>query len=326
MKIIVIGGGPAGMMAAGVAAGRGHNVTLLEKNKRLGQKLYITGSGRCNITNASDPQELIENVVSNPSFLYSGFYTFGSSQVMDFFENLGVPVKVERGRRVFPSSDKSSDVVKAMERFIKEKGVEVLCNSTVSDVLIKDGSAIGVRAGKEILADAVIVATGGLSYPATGSTGDGYRFARECGHSVTKLYPSLVPLCVREPWVSELQGLSLKNVNLSLTLDKKTLYSGFGEMLFTHYGISGPLVLSASCFIAQGDIQRAEILIDLKPNLQDNVLDSRILRDFAEYANKDLKNALDDLLPQKLIPVIISLSGISPEKKGPYQTELAPLF
>lgn len=314
--VIVIGGGPAGMMAAGTAAKNGSRVILLEKNDRVGRKLFITGKGRCNVTNDTDPESLIANTPGNPYFLYSAFYGFTSQDTMSFFEDLGVKLKVERGNRVFPVSDKSGDIVKAMERFVKTSGAELRLNAKADGIVIKDGKVSGVKTGGRIIpCDSVVIATGGISYTATGSDGDGYRFAKTAGHSVTKLYPSLVPLRAKEKWVSSLMGLSLKNVRLTVKVDGKEVYSDFGEMLFTHYGISGPLVLTASRYVTDKTDKKIEAYIDLKPALNDKELDTRLLKDFAKYANKDFKNALDDLLPIKLIPVIIALSGISPEKK-----------
>lgn len=315
-KVVVIGGGPAGMLAAGMAAERGLQVTLIEKNEKLGKKLFITGKGRCNVTNASDPEELIANTPGNPYFMYSGFYSFGSDALMSFIEGLGVPLKVERGRRVFPVSDKSSDIVRALDRYVHKSGVKIMLKTVVKAVLVNEGRVTGVDLGKNVLeCDSIIVATGGLSYPVTGSTGDGYRFAKACGHNVTSLYPSLVPLKVKEKWVSELMGLSLRNINLVCTVAGEEIYSGFGELLFTHFGVSGPLILSLSRFINDKLNKQPVITLDLKPALNDKELDLRLLKDFTLYANKDFRNALSDLLPQKLIPVIIKLSGIDPYKK-----------
>ncbi len=315
-KVVVIGGGPAGMMAAGTAAQKGNKVTLIEKNEKLGKKLFITGKGRCNVTNASDPENLISNTPGNPYFLYSAFYTFTSDSTINFFENLGVPIKIERGNRAFPKSDKSSDIVRAMGRFLKNTGVTIKLNTAVKDIKIVDGVVKGVKTDNGFIeCDSVIIATGGLSYPVTGSTGDGFKFAKNFGHRVTSLYPSLVPLKVQEKWVNKLMGLSLKNVRISVLTENKEIYSGFGEMMFTHYGVSGPLILSASRFVNNIVNKKPKIYIDLKPAMSEKELDTRILRDFNKYANKDFKNALDDLLPQKLIPVVISLSGIDETKK-----------
>ena len=316
-NIIVIGGGPAGMIAAGFAAKNGNNVILMEKNDKLGKKLFITGKGRCNVTNASDPENLIANTAGNPYFLYSAFYSFTSDDTIRFFEDeLKVPIKIERGNRAFPKSDKSNDIVKALTNFNKKNGVKILLNTNVDSIMEENGSIRAVYANKkEYKCDSLIVATGGLSYPVTGSTGDGYRFAKSVGHSVTKCRPSLVPLKVSEVWVSELMGLSLKNVRLSAYIDNKEIYSDFGEMLFTHYGVSGPLVLSLSRYVNDKLDKKPIISIDLKPALDDKALDARILRDFQKYANKDFKNSLSDLLPSKLIPVVIKLAGIDEYKK-----------
>lgn len=315
--VVVIGGGPSGMMAAGTAAAQGNSVILLEKSDKVGRKLFITGKGRCNVTNASDPEELIQNVFGNPYFLYSAFYTFDSSAVIDFFEQLGVPMKVERGRRVFPKSDKSNDIVKAMEKFLKKNNVDLRLNTEVQSLIYENSILKGVvtKDGKNIYADAVIIATGGLSYPATGSTGDGFRFAENVNHKVTKLYPSLVPLKAEEEWCGRLQGLSLKNISMSIEIDGKVIYKDFGEMMFTHYGITGPLVLTGSRYIIDKSHKKPVISIDLKPALEEKELDSRLLRDFEKNINRVFKNSLDELLPQKIIPVIIELSGILPNKK-----------
>lgn len=314
--VAVIGAGPAGMMAAGCAAERGNKVILFEKNDRVGRKLFITGKGRCNLTNNTDPEGLIANTAGNPYFMYSAYYGFTPADTMDFFEGLGVRLKTERGGRVFPVSDKSGDIVRAMERFVKKSGAELRLNTAVEDIYAEDGRIRGIKAdGRDIACDAVIIASGGLSYPATGSDGSGLGFARRLGHDVTKLYPSLVPLDTEEKWVSELMGLSLKNIRLTVTVDGTKVYSDFGEMLFTHKGISGPLVLTASRYVTDKTDKSIKAYIDLKPALDDKELDNRLLRDFAKYANKDFKNSLDDLLPLKLIPVAVRLSGIEPEKK-----------
>ena len=333
-NIIVVGGGAAGMLAAYFAADAGNKVTLLEKNEKLGKKIYITGKGRCNLTNACDVEELFLNVKSNSKFLYSAFYGFDNSRVIDFFESHGMPVKVERGNRVFPVSDKSSDVIFALQRALKEKKVEVLLHTEVSKLCyekITDTKAdeeaadkktelkitgVILKDGTKMDADAVIVATGGLSYPSTGSTGDGYKMAEDAGHTVTECTPSLVPFNVKEEWVKSLQGLSLKNTAISIYSGKKKLYEDFGEMLFTHFGVSGPLVLSASgCIPAKAFDQELSMTIDLKPALDVEQLDHRILREFDEMKNKQFKNSLGHLLPAKMIPVMIALSGIDPDTK-----------
>lgn len=316
-KVIVIGGGPAGMMAAGQAALRGNNVTLIEKMNKVGRKLYITGKGRCNVTNATDPEGLIANTPGNPYFLYSAFYTFGSDSTMEFFEKLGVPVKVERGNRVFPKSEKSNDIVRAMERFVKSSGCKIMYETEVKDIITDNHRVTGVKLkdNKILECDSIIIATGGLSYPMTGSTGDGYKFAEKCGHTITECYPSLVPLKAKEKWISELMGLSLKNISIKVTIENKEVYSDFGEMMFTHFGVTGPVILSASRYINDRMNEKPKIHIDLKPALSNKELDLRLLKDFQKYLNKNFKNALDDLLPQKLIPVIVKLSGIDSEKK-----------
>lgn len=318
-NVIVVGGGAAGMMAAIFAARNGQNVTLLEKNEKLGKKIFITGKGRCNITNASEIEDLFSAVISNPKFLYSGFYSFTNDQVIHFFEELGVATKIERGNRVFPVSDHSSDVIAALTREMQHLKVKVQLHCEVKELLINNEREIkGVRLanGKKMTADAVVVATGGISYPSTGSTGDGYRFARNCGHKVTELFPSLVPMEVKEWYAKELQGLSLKNIEIHITDGKKKLYDEFGEMLFTHYGVTGPVILSASSIVGK-TLEKKELVlhIDLKPALAEEQLDKRLLREFEANHNKQFKNAIDSLLPAKLRPVIIELSGIEEEKK-----------
>lgn len=317
-KVVVVGGGPAGMTAAIAAAENGHDVLLLEQNEKLGKKLYITGKGRCNITNACETEELFLNVTKNAKFLYSAFYTYDNSRVMQFFEENGLALKTERGNRVFPVSDHSSDVIATLQKVLKEKGVKTCLNTKVVKILTDKEMVCGVclENGDEIKLDALVIATGGFSYQSTGSTGDGYRFAKELGHNVTELSPALVPFCTKEDYVKELQGLSLKNVTVSVYRKNKKVYEDFGEMLFTHFGVSGPLILSASSRIP-GDIANEELFmeIDLKPALTKEQLDKRILRDFEESQNKQFKNAIPKLLPLKMIPVVIELSGIQPEKK-----------
>ena len=317
-KILVVGGGAAGMMAAVTAARRGKNVLLLEKNEKLGKKLFITGKGRCNLTNSAEVEELFNAVVSNPKFLYSSFYSFTNDQVIGFFEELGVKTKVERGGRVFPESDHSSDVIRALEQEMKRLGVRISLRTEVKEILTEDGRAKGVRlsSGRMIAADAVIIATGGISYPSTGSTGDGYRFARECGHKVTDLSPALVPMEVKEWYAKELMGLSLRNIGIRITDGKKKLYEEFGEMLFTHYGVTGPVILSASSIVGKKLKEHPLTLhIDLKPALTEEQLDKRVLREFEANHNRQFKNAVDSLFPAKLKPVAIELSGIPEEKK-----------
>lgn len=318
-KVIVIGGGAAGMMAAVSAARAGQKVTLLEKNDKLGKKLFITGKGRCNLTNAAEVEDLFLAVTSNPKFLYSGFYSFTNDQAVQFFEELGVKTKVERGGRVFPESDHSSDVIRALEREMNRLGVRVELNTEVKELIFSEGRVSGVRlaGGKGIgPAEAVIVATGGISYPSTGSTGDGYRFAQTAGHSVTELSPSLVPMEVKEWYAKELMGLSLRNIEIRITDGKKKLYEEFGEMLFTHYGVTGPVILSASSIVGR-QLRKKELTlhIDLKPALTESQLDRRVLREFEANQNRKFKNAVDTLFPAKLKPVILELSGISEEKK-----------
>ena len=311
-RVLVVGGGPAGMMAAYRAAKNGAKVALFEKNDRLGRKLRITGKGRCNVTNACTVEELIGNVPQNARFLYSAFYTFTNDDTRAFFESLGVPLKVERGNRVFPVSDKAADIAEAMHRALRREGVKILYEP-IQKVLIKDGAAIGVatKSGKQYAADRVVVATGGKSYPATGSTGDGYRFAKAAGHTVTPLQPSLVSLVTREHY--DLAGLSLKNTAIRVFRGKKCIYEDFGEMLFTHYGVSGPMILSASAHLRE---EGEYILsIDLKPALSEKELDQRILRDFEKISRKHFAHAVHQLLPKKMIPVMIERSGIDPHKE-----------
>ena len=288
-KVIVVGGGPAGMFAAIAAAENGHAVTLLEKNEKLGKKLYITGKGRCNITNASDLDVIFANVMSNSRFLYSAFYTYDNQRVMDFFEKNGLPIKVERGNRVFPVSDHSSDVIAILQKVLKEKGVKVSLHTEVEEILESDGCAAGVQLkdGTKLFADAVVVATGGFSYQTTGSTGDGYRFAKELGHGVTELTPALVPFETEEDYPLRMQGLSLKNIRVRIYQEKKLLYEEFGEMLFTHFGVSGPVILSASEAIApKYTSQKLKLFIDLKPAIDEEQLDRRLIREFEEAKNR----------------------------------------
>lgn len=316
-KCIVIGGGAAGMMAALAAACDGVDVELIEKNEKLGKKIYITGKGRCNVTNDCEPDAFFANVVSNPKFLYSAFYTFDPSQLMELLQKNGCALKVERGNRVFPVSDHSSDVIKTLQKTMIDKKVKISLHTEVKSLLIEDGTCCGVELsdGRKVKADAVVVATGGISYASTGSTGDGYRFAQESGHKMVETKPALVPFTVKESWPLSLQGLALKNVEVTLQDGKKQIYNGFGEMLFTHFGISGPLILSASSYYAKKYYgKEVQLYIDLKPALTKEQLDKRILRDFEEKQNKQFKNALDGLLPSKMIPVIIQLTQIPADK------------
>lgn len=349
--IVVIGAGPAGMMASIVAAKAGHQVTLLEKNEKIGKKLFITGKGRCNVTNACEIEDLFSNVMEHDKFLYSAIYGFDNQAVMQFFENAGCKLKIERGQRVFPESDHSSDIIRALDSQMKLAGVKLLLNREVDSILTQKmdeeqnlqedtkeqesndkykkkkinknkkkqtAVVIGVKLkkGEIISAQRVIVATGGISYVLTGSTGDGYRFAKECGHSITELSPALVPFQVKEDWCKELQGLSLRNVTATVEVEGKKIYSDFGEMLFTHYGVSGPLMLSASSYyVHKAKGKQAKLYIDLKPALSKEQLDKRILREFDENKNKQFKNAITSLFPAKLLPIIPMLAKINPDKK-----------
>lgn len=328
-KVIVVGGGAAGMMAAIQSARKGNQVLLLEKNERLGKKLFITGKGRCNVTNGCDVEELFGKVVSNHRFLYSSFYSFTNQDAIDFFEELGVPLKRERGDRIFPVSDHSSDVIRALEREMDRLGVDVRLNTEVSSLIIEDVSleesvsysqqshitGVKLKNGKTEKADAVIVTTGGISYPSTGSTGDGFRWAKDAGHKVTELSPSLVPVHIKEDWCERMMGLSLRNTGFKALVGKKKIYEEQGELLFTHFGISGPVVLSFSAYAKKYLEKGITVILDLKPAMSKEQLDARILRDFADKINKQFKNSLDDLLPKKMIPIIIERSAISPEKK-----------
>ncbi len=315
--VIVIGGGAAGMMAAGTAASFGARTLLIEKNDKLGKKLFITGKGRCNVTNAAPISEFMGQIPADGRFLYSAFSNFNNEDLRTFLSDCGVETKVERGGRVFPTSDKSSDIVRSFSDYaaLSEK---LMLKTKVESLCRKDGRVTGVKlaGGRELFAPCVIVATGGLSYPQTGSDGDGYDFAKSVGHSLVAPKASLVPLETKEGWVTDAMGLSLRNVGLVARDDRgKILYQNEGEMLFTHYGVSGPLVLSASAHFRDYEQRSYEIIIDLKPALSEEQLDARILRDFAAEKNKDFINSLDALLPKKLIPIVVQLSGISPRKK-----------
>ncbi len=317
-RVIVIGGGAAGMMAAYAAALSGHSVVLLEQNEKLGKKLFITGKGRCNVTNACEREKLFENVVSNPKFLYSAFSEFDNGDLMEMLRRAGCPLKVERGERVFPVSDHASDVTAALTRLLKEGGVEVRLRVKVKEISAADGRVTGVLPadGQYIRADAVVLATGGLSYPTTGSGGDGHRMAEGLGHTLRACTPALTPMETAEQWCTSLQGLSLKNVTLTMRCGGKQIWNGFGEMLFTHFGISGPLVLSASSYYGKcKDKTAVTATVDLKPALTMEQLDRRILRDFEENRNKQFKNVIGSLYPSRLVPVMILLSGIDGEKK-----------
>ena len=315
-RVVIIGAGASGMLAAKVASDRGYKVIVLEKQKRCGQKLLITGKGRCNITNNCEIEELIENVPTNGKFLYSAFYTFTNDQVIDMFNDLGVETKTERGKRVFPVSDKAVDVVRALEKQMRSnKNVEVLLNSKVDKIEAQDGKVKKVILSdkREIECDSVIVATGGVSYPRTGSSGDGYKFARNLGHTIIKPKASLIGLEVMEDYVTDLAKLSLRNVSINVYNSKnKKIYDDFGEMEFTKYGLDGAIIKSASC--RMGDLlkENYNIVLDLKPALDEDKLDKRVQKDFQKYANKNFENSLNDLLPKQLIPTIVKLSKIDP--------------
>ncbi len=317
-QIVIIGGGAAGMIAAYAAATHGATVHLIEKNEKLGKKLFITGKGRCNLTNACDPEDFFTQVTSNYKFLYSSFYTFSNSDVMDLFENNGCRLKVERGNRVFPQSDHSSDVIRALEQLLKANHVQVHLRTSVSELLVENNQVKGVRTskGEVISCSKVLIATGGLSYPTTGSTGDGYQFAKKNAHTVTPLTPSLVPCNVAEDYVKQWQGISLKNVGFRLLDQNKVVFDDFGELLFTHFGVSGPLILRASsranALLMRGSL-KAEI--DLKPALSFEQLEKRVIREFEYQQNKQFKNAISSFFLNKMIPEIIQLSGIDPDKK-----------
>jgi len=316
VKITVIGGGPAGIMAAAAASANGASVVLIEQNPYLLKKLGITGKGRCNITNAADIQEFIPNIPVNGKFMHSAFYAFDNQDMIALLSRYGVETKTERGGRVFPISDKAKSVADALKAYAKDTGVRAVRGKVVSVTKKENSFRVKLESGKAYTSDKVILATGGISYPQTGATGDGYRFAKELGHTVIAPKPSLVPLTARGSLPQKLMGLSLKNVAITITDENnKKVYSDFGEMLFTHYGVSGPMILSASAHLRDFDKRHYTLSIDLKPALDETALDKRILRDFEKEANRDFINALDALLPQKMIPVIVSLSGIPAHKK-----------
>lgn len=304
-------------MAAWKAAERGRQVLLLEKNDQVGKKILISGKGRCNITNNTDIEGLIQNIPGNGNFLYSSFYSFSNEDMILLLKEEGLETKVERGGRVFPVSDRSKDVVRVLQRLAENNGVQIQTNTAVDSIIEKNGAVFGVRLknGRVLEADSVVLATGGASYPGTGSTGDGYEMTKNLGHKIVPLKPSLVPLKTAEKWIGELQGLSLKNISITM-IDKKgrKIYSDFGEMLFTHFGVSGPVILSASRHILPYDFKNIRLVIDLKPALDEETLDARIQRDFEKYSRKQFKNSLDELLPQKMIPVVIKLSQIDEDK------------
>lgn len=339
-QVVVIGGGAAGMMAAIAASEKGRRVILCEKNEKLGKKLYITGKGRCNVTNACERDKFFENVVSNPKFLYSAFYEFDNTAMMVLLEDNSCSLKTERGERVFPLSDRASDVTAALERLLRKQGVTVRFGAPVREILVEEVknaaeeeaapekgkpqkiaykrcvTGVMLESGERLFASKVILTTGGLSYPSTGSTGDGYRMAKNLGHTVKDCTPALVPFEIKESWCAKLQGLSLKNVQLTMNCGAKKVWQGFGELLFTHFGISGPLVLSASSYYERcKDKEQVRLTLDLKPALSVEQLDRRILREFEENRNKSLKNVIGSLYPAKLTPVMISLSGIDPDRK-----------
>lgn len=314
-SIGIIGGGPAGIIAAGIAGSYGKKVTLIEKNNQLGKKLFITGKGRCNITNSSPMEDFFENIVTNSNFLYSSFYSFNNEDIIILLESYGLEVKVERGNRVFPKSNKSSDVLKAFIKFLNSNNVKTLLNKEVISIDKKEGKFIvKYRDGSQSDFDKLVISTGGKSYPKTGSTGDGYNFAKKLGHTIKELKPSLVPMEIKEEWINEIQGLSLRNVTLKAYGNRGQKHEEFGEMLFTHYGISGPIVLSTSNYINKWNNKEIKLKIDLKPALSEEKLDRRILRDFQSYNNKQLKNGLNDLLPKALIPIIIKEASLDGEK------------
>lgn len=315
--VIVIGGGAAGMMAAVKAVDMGARVTLFEKNDRMGKKLRITGKGRCNLTNDCEIEEFMRNVPTNPRFLYGALNRFSPEDTKAFFEELGVPLKTERGKRVFPCSDRAQDIVDALVKACRERNVQFV-RKNITGLVFENGAVTGVRAGEEAFSsDAVIVCTGGMSYRQTGSDGAGYGFAKQVGLRVTPTVPSLVPMVSKDKWCPQMQGLSLKNISMEIfdKSSRKTVFTDFGEMMFTHFGLTGPLVLSASAHIPDVESGRYEARIDLKPALDAKTLDARILHDFSKFANRDFANALDELLPQKMISVVIARSGIDPRKK-----------
>jgi len=316
-RIAIIGGGPAGMIAGIKSAENGNEVYLFEKNEKLGKKLYITGKGRCNLTNDTDPFSFLENVVSNSKFLMSAINAFSPEKTMIFFEQLGLPLKVERGNRVFPSSDKASDVTKTLEKKLIKSGVKIIYNETVTELLTKNEQIIGLKTDtNDYKFDTIIVATGGKSYPSTGSTGDGYTFAKSVGHTITTPKPSLVGFNLKGDFYKTIQGLSLKNVQLSILRGQKLIYSELGEMLFTHFGVSGPLVLSASCHVCKEDLYNISAFIDFKPALDYETLEKRILRDLEEFKGKTMLNSLIKLLPKSLIDVVLSTAKIPPTKNN----------
>lgn len=317
MNTIVIGGGPAGMISAYYSSLYGNNTLLIEKNEKLGKKLYITGKGRCNVTNDCEPNEFLQNVISNSRFLTSAIYNFSSTDLMEFLQSKGLPLKTERGNRVFPVSDKSSDVIKTLADTLKQANVKVTLNETATDIIVENGRVSKVITDLGVYpCDKVIVATGGISYPLTGSTGDGYKFAKKLGHKLVNPVQALVPFKISGTYCADLAGLTLKNISLNVDYDGKRLFSEFGELLFTHQGISGPVVLTASSKINRLEKSKISLSIDLKPALTEEVLDQRILRDFEEFKGRELKNSLNKLLPSSLIPLVIKRSGVKEYKKN----------
>ena len=314
--VIVIGGGPAGMLAAVSASEAGADVLLLEKNEKLGKKLFITGKGRCNVTNSASQDLIIKNIVSNPKFMFSALKAYGNTDICEDIESQGIKLKEERGGRIFPVSDHSSDVIRALKNMLERANVSVKLGTAVKDISAEDGSfKLILNNGSSKECRALVIATGGVSYPSTGSTGDGYTFAKKTGHTVVTPVPSLVPLEIKENWCKELQGLSLKNTGLKMYSGSRPVFEDFGEMLFTHFGVSGPMVLSASSYYPVKKNDDCRIVLDLKPALTDEMLDERLIREFSEKHEKHFINVLPDLLPAKLVPVICSLSGISAHKK-----------
>lgn len=320
-KVVIVGGGAAGMLASIAAARNGHQVIVFEKNEKLGKKLYITGKGRCNITNAGDMEDLFNNILTNKKFMYSSMYGFTNWDMVALLNENGLATKIERGNRVFPESDKSSDVISTLQKIMRKEGVDIHFNAEVTEILQNDGAVTGVKVRegnsvKKMDASNVIIATGGISYPVTGSTGDGHRFAKELGHSVTKLLQGLVPFNTKEEWVKELQGLSLKNIEAKIACNGKEVYSEFGEMLFTHFGVSGPVILSASSFVKPEMFDKGLVLtIDLKPAMTEEQLDARILREAEANINKAWKNVIENFIPKKLVPVMLDKIGIPEDKK-----------
>lgn len=313
-RICVVGGGPAGIIAAGIAGSLGKDVTLIEKNERIGKKLFITGKGRCNITNNSPIEDFFDNVMNNKNFLYSSFYTFSNQDILSLLEKYGLKTKVERGNRIFPASDKSSDVIKTFEKFLTDNNVNLMLNTNINSIQKLDNKFIIKTKRGNLTFDKVVIATGGKSYPTTGSIGDGYNFAEKLGHKIIPIKPSLVPIEIEEDSIKSLQGLSLRNVTITASSKDKIIYEEFGEMIFTHYGISGPIVISMSNYLHRYTGGKIQLFIDLKPALSMEQLNDRLLRDFQLYNNKQVKNSLNDLLPQKLIPFIIEISKVDPEK------------